>query len=173
MTRAIAMIIELTLCVCALWALLFLSVLFHEAGHALGYRIATGDGHWRIRVGWGKNLLDTKRLTVNLLPFDGCFSPSAKDRINTAAKRIAILAGGPAASLLLAVGLLPFKLGGVSFRPEVIAPSAMEALINAALAMNLGILVMSLIPAHYFFGEVKGLETDGLQIIRALKDRGA
>ena len=35
MPRTIAIIMEAALCVCALWALLFLSVLFHEAGHAI------------------------------------------------------------------------------------------------------------------------------------------
>ena len=45
----------------------------------------------------------------------------------------------------------------------------MEFFLNFALILNLFILLLSLAPVHYFHGEVKGLETDGLQIIHALK----
>ncbi len=172
MPKAIAIIIESAVYVCALWALAFLSVLLHEAGHALGYRIATGDRHWRIRVGSGKKLLDTGRLTVKLLPFDGCFIPSEENKMDTAAKRIAMLAGGPAVSLIITAVLLTAKAGGISPRSEVIASDAIGAFVSSALFFNLFILILALIPARYFFGEVKGMETDGLQMIHALRDRG-
>ena len=44
--------------------------------------------------------------------------------------------------------------------------------LNAAFSINLFILVLSIAPFHYFYGEIKGLETDGLQIIHAIKRRG-
>ena len=169
MPKTIAIIIELAICGCVLWILSFLSSFLHEVGHALGYMIATGDQHWHIRVGWGKNLLNTKKLTVNLLPFDGFFIPLGKNKIDTTAKLIAILAGGPAVSLILVIGLLLLKFGDISFHSEVIAPSAIETFISSALSINLVILVLSLIPTHYFHGEIKGVETDGLQIINAIK----
>ena len=31
------------------------------------------------------------------------------------------------------------------------------------------ILILSLIPSRYFFGEIKGTETDGMQIIHAVR----
>ena len=31
------------------------------------------------------------------------------------------------------------------------------------------ILILSLLPAHYFHGEMKGMETDGLQILHAIR----
>jgi len=64
-----AIIVELAIYAGALWLLFFLSTFLHEAGHAAGYLLATKDTHWHIRVGWGKRLLDTRSLTVNLLPF--------------------------------------------------------------------------------------------------------
>ena len=169
MLKIIAMIVELALSVCALWVVSFLSTFLHEAGHALGYRIATGGRHWHIRVGSGKKLLDTKRLTVKLFPFDGCFMPSEKHAIDTTAKLIATLAGGPAVSLILAAALLTVKFAGVSLRSEVIASDAIEFFLNSALFINLFILILSLIPTRYFHGETKGMETDGLQIIHAIK----
>ena len=169
MPKTIAIIIESAICVCALWALFFLSTFLHEAGHALGYMLATRDRHWHIRVGCGKSLLNTKRLTMKLLPFDGFFTPLEKNKIDTAAKLLAILAGGPAVSLLLVIGLLLLKFGGISLHSEAIVPSAVESFISSALSINLVILVLSLIPTHYFFGEIKGFETDGLQIIKLLR----
>lgn len=169
MPKIIAVIIELAIFVCALWVLFFLSTLLHEVGHALGYMIATGDRHWHIRVGSGKKLLNTKRLTVKLLPFDGCFMPSEKNKIDTTAKRIAILSGGPAVSLILVVVLLLVKLGGISLHSEVIASDAIESFISYTLSVNLFTLILALIPTHYFHGETKGMETDGLQIINAIK----
>lgn len=169
MPRTIAIIMEAALCVCALWVLCFLSALLHELGHALGYRIATGDGRWHIRVGSGKALLNTGRLTVKLLPFDGWFTPPEDHRIDTRAKLIAVLAGGPAASLILVAALLPLKLGGLSLHSAVLADGAIESFINSAFFIHLFTLILALIPAHYFHGEMRGMETDGLQILNAIR----
>ena len=168
MPKIVAAIIESFAFLCALWALSFLSGLLHELGHALGYMLATGDGHWHIRVGWGKRLLNTKKLTVNLLVFDGFFTPSAK-KIDTKAKLIATLSGGPAVSFLLVVGLAALKYGGCSFPSDIFAEGAVESLWNSAFFINLCTLILSLAPGHYFHGAMKGTETDGLQIIHALQ----
>ncbi len=82
-----------------------------------------------------------------------------------------MLAGGPAVSLLLSVGLWLLKTGGFSLRSEVIAPGAAESLLRFALSVNGFTLVLSLLPARYFLGETRGLESDGLQILRALRSR--
>ena len=105
---------------------------------------------------------------MNLIPFDGFFTPLEKNRIDTTAKLITILSGGPAVSLILVIGLLLLRSGGMSFQSEIITASAAETFISTALYGNLAILVLSLIPGHYFFGEIKGVETDGLQIIKAI-----
>ena len=56
-------------------------------------------------------------------------------------------------------------------RSEVIASGAIDFFINSALSINLFILILALIPTHYFHGEMKGMETDGLQIINAIKSQ--
>ncbi len=94
MPKIIAVIMEVLVCLFALWFTAFFSTLFHEFGHAVGYMLATGDRHWHIRVGWGKQLLDTKRLTVNLFVFDGYFTPEVKE-FKTKARLIIMLLGGP------------------------------------------------------------------------------
>ena len=162
MPRITAAIVESAIFICALWVLFFLSTLLHEVGHALGYMIATGDGQWHIRVGSGKKLLNAGSVTVKLLPFDVCFMPQEQNRTDTKAKWIATLSGGPAVSLMLVAILLAVKLGGMSLHSEVIASDALESLVTSALSINLFTLVLSLIPAHCFYGETKGMETDGL-----------
>ena len=168
MPKTAAVIIELSVFICAFWVMSFLSTFFHELGHAVGYMLATGDRHWHIRVGWGKRLLNTKPLTVNLLVFDGFFTPSEK-KIDTKAKLITTLLGGPVFSLLLVAGISVLKFGGLSFQSDFFSDGAVEFFLNSALSINLFILVLSIAPVRYFHGKIKGLETDGLQIIHALK----
>ena len=102
---------------------------------------------------------------MNLLVFDGFFTPSEK-KIDTKAKLITTLSGGPAASLLLFLGLLFLRFGGFSFQSDILADGVVESFLNIALFLNLFILLLSVVPVHYFHG---GLETDGLQIIHAMK----
>ena len=171
MLKIVAVIIELFVSLCALWVITFLSTFLHEFGHAIGYMLATGDRHWHIRVGWGKRLLNTKALTVNLLVFDGFFTPLEK-KIDTKAKLISTLLGGPVVSLLLVAGLLALKFGGLYIQSDFLADSAIEFFVNTAFSINLFILILSLAPVHYFYGEVKGLESDGLKVIQAIKRHG-
>lgn len=167
----LAGILELFIFLCALWVMSFLSTLLHELGHAVGYMLATGDKHWHIRVGWGNRLLNTKALTVNLFVFDGYFTPSER-KIDTKAKLIMTLLGGTAVSLLLVVGILILRFGGLSFQSDFFADGAIGFFLNIALSINLCILVLSVAPIHYFHGRIKGSETDGLQMIHAIKRPG-
>ncbi|MBO4885019.1 MAG: hypothetical protein IKS52_10040 [Clostridia bacterium] len=172
MSKMIAIMIEMAVSVLVLWVLSFLSTLLHELGHAFGYMLSTGDRHWHIRVGTGKKLLETKPLTVKMLIFDGCFYP-AENRIDTNAKLISMLSGGPVISLVLVIVLLLLRYGSVSFNSGIIASSSIEFFINYALFLNVFILVLAIIPSHYFHGEIKGMETDGLKILNAIKGRKA
>ena len=169
MPTIIAVIFEILICVCVLWVISFLSTLFHELGHAAGYMLSTGGRRWHIRVGSGKKLLETKSLTVKLLILDGYFDP-AENRIDTKAKLISTLSGGPAASLVLVTALLLLRSAGVSFESEILASGTIEFFLNYALFYNLFILITSVIPAHYFSGEIRGMETDGLKILNALRN---
>lgn len=170
MPKIVAVVTEAAVSVLVLWVLSFLSTLLHELGHACGYMLSTGGRQWHIRVGSGKRLLKTKPLTVKLLLLDGCFDP-AENRIDTKAKLISMLSGGPVASLILVIVLSLLRFGSVSFDSGMIASSSIEFFINYALFLNVFILVLSIIPVHYFYGEIKGMETDGRKILNAIKGR--
>ena len=170
MPKIIAVIIEILVYVCVLWVISFLSTLLHELGHAAGYRLSTGGRHWHIRVGSGKKLFETESLTVKLFVFDGRFEPDV-NRIDTMTKLILTLLGGPVASLVLVVALLLLRSGGVSFDSAFFASGTPEALVSYALFCNAFILVSSIIPARYLHGEIKGMETDGRQILNAIRSR--
>ena len=101
--------------------------------------------------GWiGEKLLHSNRLTMKQLPFDGFFILLEKNRIDTATKLIIILSGGPVVSLILVIGLLLLKFGGICFHSELIALSAIESFIGIALSINFFILILSVIPTYYF-----------------------
>lgn len=170
MPKTLAFVAELLVFACALWLLSFLSTFLHECGHALGYMLATGGRRWHIRVGCGKALLNTKALTVKLLVFDGLFCP-LEEKLDTRAKQIAMLSGGPAVSLLLVLGLLVLRFGGFSFQSGFFADGVLEFFLHFTLILNSLILILSLVPVHYFFGEIKGMETDGLKILHAMEKR--
>ena len=92
MLKILAIIIELFASIFVLWVLTLLSTLLHEFGHAIGYMLARGDRQWHIRVGWGKRLLNTKALTVNLLVDSlgrSClFSPAARRTFGSEIRRV-------------------------------------------------------------------------------------
>ena len=142
MQKIAAVIFELIVLICSVWVIFFLSTLWHEFGHAVGYMIATKDRNWKIRVGWGKKILNSKRLKVNLLVFDGLFTPSEM-KIGSKGKLIITLLGGPVFSLIPVVGLLILRLDGLSFQTGFLADSAIEFFLNLVLLVNLFILILS------------------------------
>ena len=95
-----------------IWLLCLFSVLLHELGHALGYRIFAGKAGWKVIVGSGPRMIGTSKYIFRLIPVGGYFIPGEEP----AAKKtkIAMLAGGPFVSLLQAVlyGIIHFCMSG-------------------------------------------------------------
>ena len=170
MPKMIAVTIETVVLVCALWLLSFMAIFMHELGHALGYMLSTLNRHWHIRVGSGKRLLKTKRLTVKLLVFDGEFIV-AGNTVDSKAKLISTLSGGPILSFISVAVLLLLRFGGMAFDSDIILSSAIEYFINYALISNIFIFLTSVLPFRYFLGEIKGEESDGLKLINAIKSK--
>ena len=168
MLTVLAYVFEIALFFVVLWLIAFLSTLLHELGHALGYRLAAGDGRWHIRVGSGKQLLKTRSLTVKLLPLDGYFLPERAETIDTKKKAVLTLAGGPLLSLLTLAALVVWKLCK-PWEPGVLTSDAAASFFNTALTVNAVLFFASVLPFPYVLGENRGLASDGLQILRILK----
>ena len=58
---------------------------------------------------------------------------------------------------------------GISFQTGILADGVIEFFINTAFYINLFILLLSVLPIRYFHGQIKGMETDGLQILHIIR----
>ena len=76
-----------------IWFLCLISVLFHELGHALGYRISGGKAGWRVIAGSGPEIIETSKYIFCLIPAGGYFLPEEETKTNK--EKLMMLAGGP------------------------------------------------------------------------------
>lgn len=151
-----------------IWLLCLLSVLLHELGHALGFRIATGKTGWKVIAGSGPEILNTPKFTFCLLPIGGCFVPA--EELKTKKARLMTLAGGPFVSLLLTF-LFFFICRFCVYGSTKLGSELYEGLLpvfDFVFYFNFFQLLFTAIPMHYRI-VCRGLESDGLQIAHVLK----
>ena len=67
-----------------IWLLCLLSVLLHELGHALGYRISGGKAGWKVIVGSGPRMIGKSKYIFCLIPAGGYFIPEEEQETNQA-----------------------------------------------------------------------------------------
>ncbi len=154
-----------------IWLLCLLSVLLHESGHALGYRIATGKTGWKIRAGSGPEILRTEKFAFCLLPVGGYFDPREEPKTKKAL--LATLAGGPLVSLLQAalfcacrICILRFAEPGSALY-EILFPVS-----RFLMFYNFFQFLFTAIPMRYRI-VCRGSDSDGLQMVRILKHKKA
>lgn len=168
MLRVVGFIVEILILVCVYWFVFFFSALIHEFGHALVYMIVTGDSHWHIRIGAGKTLLKTQRLTIKFAPFYGFFEPY-ENKLDTKAKSILMLLGGPLFSLIMVVLLLFIRLKTGTFDFGFITLDAIINILSLAFFLNISTFLFTIVPMRYFWGEHRGMPSDGLRIFKIVK----
>ena len=152
-----------------IWLLCLLSVLFHELGHALGYRICTGKDEWKVIAGSGPKMIGTSKYIFRLIPAGGYFIPEEEPKTDKA--KIITLAGGPSVSLLQAIlyGIIRFCIleyvqPGSSFHGILFSVSTF------LLYFNFFQFIFTIIPIRYRV-VCRGFESDGLQIVHVLKHK--
>ena len=152
-----------------IYLLCLLSVLLHELGHALGYRISAGKVGWKVIAGSGPRMIGKSKYTFCLIPAGGYFIPEEEPKTNKA--KILTLAGGPFLSLLLAVlyGIIHFCI------PKFVQPeSSLYEILRSVSAFlmyfNFFQFLFTAIPVRYKV-VCRGHESDGLQIIHVLKHK--
>lgn len=151
-----------------LWPVLWVSVLLHEAGHALagklaGYHVAAwglGDGEPLLLVPSASRPTRTRFFVCRRSPFSGYTGAIFPGLLPTRGQAIAFVLGGPTANLLLAVaglGVLGANGGGIN-----VVLGLLLIGVNALLCL------MALAP-----GRAGGLPTDGMRLTGLLGVRPA
>ena len=150
-----------------IWLLCLLSVLLHELGHASGYRLTTGKVKWKILAGSGPKILSTAKYTFCLIPAGGYFAPEEEPETKKA--NLAMLAGGPLVSLLLTVLYCVCRFCFFRSLPQGNATyEILYPVSSFLLFFNFFQFFFTVIPVRYRV-VCRGLESDGLQIVHALK----
>lgn len=149
--------------------LCLISVLLHELGHALGYRISGGKAGWTVIAGSGPEIIKTSKYIFRLIPAGGYFLPEKEAKTNK--QKLVMLAGGPVVSLLQAVLYWAVCFYFFSFiQPE---SSLFEILFPTSKFLvfyNFFQFLFTVIPIRYRV-VCRGYESDGLQIIHVLKNK--
>ncbi len=154
-----------------LWLLCLLSVLLHELGHSLGYRISGGKAGWKVIVGSGPKLISVSRFTFCLIPAGGYFVPAEEPKTDKA--QIVMFAGGPFVSLLQAAvyWIIYFCiLRGI--HPGSSLSEILLSVTSFLLYFNFFQFLFTAIPIRYRI-ICRGFESDGLQIVHVLKQHQA
>lgn len=154
-----------------IWILFLLSVLLHELGHALGFRIGAGKKSWKIIAGSGKEILHTERLSFRLFPVGGFFLPDDADEPGTRKGKLLTYAGGPLVSLLLTVLFFVLRFSVLRSADQT-NPTiwALSMLCSALLCFNFFQFLLTALPIRYRV-VCKGLRSDGKQFFHALRNK--
>ena len=152
-----------------IWFLCLISVLFHELGHAFGYRISGGKAGWKVIAGSGPEIIKTSKYIFRLIPAGGYFLPEKEAKTNK--QKLVMLAGGPAVSLLQA--LLYWAVCFCIFCFVQSESSLFEILFPTSkflVFFNFFQFLFTVIPIRYRV-VCRGFESDGLQIVHVLKNK--
>ena len=166
MTRKMLIIILLeTLGIVFLWVGLAISVLIHEMGHMVGYKLAKGQEDWVIQVGFGKKLFQTKHFDIRIFPFSGVFYHPTLKSACTKAQALLCTAGGPVFNLVLILVLF-----ALSSRPSAFI-DYYEPSWNFVRTYNVIMFISAILPVRYpaFFPIIGGMESDGKHLLKALR----
>ena len=151
-----------------IWLLCLISVLFHELGHALGYRISGGKAGWRVIAGSGPEIIETSKYIFCFIPAGGYFLPEEETKTNK--EKLMMLAGGPVVSLLQAVLYWAVCFCIFSFvQPESSLWEILFPTSKFLVFYNFFQFLFTFIPIRYRV-VCRGFESDGLQIVHVLKN---
>ena len=152
-----------------IWFLCLISVLLHELGHALGYRISGGKGGWRVIAGSGPEIIGSSKLVFRLIPAGGYFLPEEEAKTNK--EKLMMLAGGPVVSLLQAVLYWAVCFCIFSFvQPESGLFEILFPTSKFLMYFNFLQFLFTVVPMRYRV-VCRGNERDGLQVIHLLKHK--
>ena len=152
-----------------IWFFCLISVLLHELGHALGYRISGGKAGWRVIACSGPEIIGSSKLVFRLIPAGGYFLPEEEAKTNK--EKLMMLAGGPVVSLLQAVLYWAVCFCIFSFvQPESGLFEILFPTSKFLMFFNFFQFLFTVVPMRYRV-VCRGYESDGLQVIHLLKHK--
>ena len=154
-----------------LWLGIAFSILIHEMGHMMGYKLANGKKDWIIQVGFGKKLINTNHYDIRIFPFSGLFYNPMPDNTYTKAQALLCAAGGPVFNLMLI--LILFILLSGAFNEFSAFIDYYEPTWNFIRKYNVIMFISAIIPMRYpaFFPIIGGMESDGMNIMKILRHK--
>ena len=154
-----------------LWLGLVFSILIHETGHMIGYKLAKRKDNWIIQVGFGKTVINTNHYDIRIFPFSGLFKNLTPDNTYTKSQALLCAAGGPVFNLTLIFIL--FILRSSSLNEFSAFIDHYEPTWNFIRTYNIIMFISAIIPMRYpaFFPIIGGMESDGMHILKALRSK--
>jgi len=142
----------------------FVLGLMHELGHVIMYRIFCGDRNWKIVMGFGKPIIQMKRLTVNFAFFMGGYVTDL-NFIKEPRKLglIMFYAGGILVNIVFAIALLFLSSQWAYLAIGESLPEWVGVVIRSSFITSLFLIGFNVIPIP-----LKNIKTDGFLIFDIL-----
>lgn len=145
-----------------MWSCMFLSILTHELGHLLMYRIFSRGKDWRITIGIGRTIVKFKRFTLKVCPITGWFG--CRYVVNASKfQHIVMLLGGALANVCVII-LLCFLVQVIQFKELALGYTNLVATLEFLGCTNFILAVTAIIPMKIF----NGYTSDGWKILKTV-----
>ncbi len=166
-----AILISIIVSIPIVYILLLLSRIFKELGHLIMYRVLFKDDNYKITVGFGKNLLQTKRWSIRGIPILSKITYGDKFQKGTYKSMVTHISGA-LGTIVYLICLLPL-LYLVKKKPELI--SIMDTnILPMAILRTVQIVIFTLyftiIPLQIQFFPGGGYLSDGVHVINDIKN---
>ena len=151
----------------ALWLIfIFVACLFHELGHATMSRILFNDKSWVITMGSGTPIFYSKRLIINAWFF---MAGRVRYSVNEGKKSHQIIraAGGFTVNIVLAILIYLFA---ILYSSNIYELPVWWPVVSIAFFANIINALITMLPVTYPYGIVKGMPSDGLCILRIIRN---
>lgn len=158
------LLLNILLLLLLIWICMFLSMLVHEMGHVLMYRIFFREKDWNITIGVGRTIIKFKKFTVRIFPISGYYNYESKDN-GSKFKRIMMYLGGPLVNLLFIV-LLRFLLQMITANKLTFEQKNLVWFLTFTFWFHVFQFVSSAVPMRYSFWPYEGYMSDGMEILK-------
>lgn len=165
-----SILINVIIAIPIIYILLLLSRIFKELGHLVMYKILFKDDNYKITIGYGKKIIQTKRWSIKRIPFLSKITYGNKFQEGTFRSLITHISGG-LGTILYLICLIPL-IYLVNKKPEVITIMNSKIL-PMAILRTIQIVIFTLyftvLPLQIPYLPDGGYVSDGVYVINDLR----